>query len=81
MTATSATEGAEASSNSSTLSQTAIGRVNEVVKELSKVGVTARENSDSIEKVGSAVAAISEFVTTIRITASQTNLLVLKRRY
>ena len=77
MTATSATEGAEASSNSSSLSQTAIGRVNEVVKELSEVGVTARQNSDSIEKVGSAVAAISEFVTTIRNIANQTNLLAL----
>ena len=77
MTATSATEGAEASSNSSLLSQTAIGRVNEVVKELSEVGVTARQNSDSIEKVGSAVTAISEFVTTIRNIANQTNLLAL----
>lgn len=77
MTATSATDGAEASSNSSRLSQTAIGSVNEMVGELTDVGIAARKNSDSIEKVGSAVAAIAEFVTTIRNIASQTNLLAL----
>ena len=77
MTANSATEGAEASSNSASLSHTAIGKVNEVVVELEKIGIAARENNASIEKVGSSVSAISEFVTTIRNIANQTNMLAL----
>ncbi len=77
MTANSAADGAEASSNSASLSQTAIGKVGEVVVELEKIGIAARENNASIEKVGSSVSAISEFVTTIRNIANQTNMLAL----
>ena len=77
MTATSATEGAEASSITSKLSNEVADRVGEFVGELQAVGSAAAENSEGMTSVGASVASIAEFVTTIRNIASQTNLLAL----
>ncbi len=77
MTATSATEGAEASSVTSRLSNEVAERVGEFVGELKNVGAAASENSEGMTAVGASVASIAEFVTTIRNIASQTNLLAL----
>lgn len=77
MTATSATEGAEASSMTATISQNAVSGVQEFIGKLASIEKASLENSQSITEVGSSVAAISEFVNTIRNIASQTNLLAL----
>ena len=77
MTATSATEGAEASSSTATISQNAVSGVQHFIGKLASVEKASQENSQSISEVGSSVAAISEFVNTIRNIASQTNLLAL----
>jgi methyl-accepting chemotaxis protein len=76
-TAASATQGAEASSATSNLSSEVSGMMNGFVSELQGVGDASRENSRGIAEVGDSVAAIGEFVTTIRNIASQTNLLAL----
>ena len=77
MTAHSATDGAEASSSTASLSSDVSDKVNHFVGELIQVGRTATENSEGISAVGASVAAIAEFVTTIRNIANQTNLLAL----
>lgn len=77
MTAHSATDGAEASSTTAALSSDVSDRVNDFVKDLQAVGLAAAQNSEGIAAVGSSVAAIAEFVTTIRSIANQTNLLAL----
>ncbi|GHS85665.1 methyl-accepting chemotaxis protein [Synergistales bacterium] len=77
MTATSATTGAEASSATSKLSVDVSEMVNDFVKDLHSVGTATRDNSEGMSKVGAAVDSITEFVTTIRNIASQTNLLAL----
>jgi methyl-accepting chemotaxis protein len=77
MTAASATEGAEASGATSRLSAEVSEMVNEFVAELQTVGNASLENSEGMKDVGSSVAAIGEFVTSIRNIASQTNLLAL----
>jgi methyl-accepting chemotaxis protein len=51
--------------------------VNEFVRELRGVGEASLENSKGMSDVGSSVAAIGEFATSIRNIASQTNLLAL----
>ena len=77
MTAHSATDGAEASSTTAVLSSDVADKVNAFVEELQEVGLAAAQNSEGIAAVGSSVAAIAEFVTTIRSIANQTNLLAL----
>ncbi|MDR3076139.1 MAG: methyl-accepting chemotaxis protein [Synergistaceae bacterium] len=77
MTATSATQGAEASSTTSKLSAQVSEMVNGFVSELQNVGNASMENSKGMTEVGDSVAAIGEFVTSIRTIASQTNLLAL----
>jgi methyl-accepting chemotaxis protein len=77
MTANSATLGAEASGATAKLSLDTSNMVNEFVNALQGVGDTSLENSKGMSEVGSAVAAIGEFVTSIRNIASQTNLLAL----
>ena len=77
MTATSATQGAEASNTTSKLSAQVSEMVNGFVSELQNVGNASAENSKGMTEVGSSVAAIGEFVTSIRTIASQTNLLAL----
>jgi len=77
MTATSATQGAEASSTTSRLSSEVADMVNGFVNELQSVGDVSAENSRGMAEVGASVAAIGEFVTSIRSIASQTNLLAL----
>jgi methyl-accepting chemotaxis protein len=77
MTATSATQGAEASSTTSQLSAQVSEMVNGFVGELQSVGGASLENSRGMTEVGASVAAIGEFVTSIRNIASQTNLLAL----
>jgi methyl-accepting chemotaxis protein len=77
MTASSATDGAEASSTTSKLSAEVSDMVNGFVKELQGVGDASLENSKGMTEVGASVAAIGEFVTSIRNIASQTNLLAL----
>ncbi|MDR1915429.1 MAG: methyl-accepting chemotaxis protein [Synergistaceae bacterium] len=76
-TAASATEGAESSGTTSRLSAQVSEMVNEFVKELKGVGETSLENSKGMSDVGSSVAAIGEFATSIRNIATQTNLLAL----
>jgi methyl-accepting chemotaxis protein len=77
MTATSATQGAEASSTTSKLSAEVSEMVNGFVSELQGVGDSSLENSKGMADVGSSVASIGTFVTSIRNIASQTNLLAL----
>ena len=77
MTATSATEGAEASNATSQLSASISTIVSEFVVELQNVGEASTQNSEEMTEVGASVAAITEFVTSIRNIASQTNLLAL----
>jgi methyl-accepting chemotaxis protein len=77
MTAASATRGAEASSVTSRLSEEVSGMVSGFVSELQNVGDASMENSKGMTEVGASVAAIGEFVTSIRNIASQTNLLAL----
>ncbi|MDR2179215.1 MAG: methyl-accepting chemotaxis protein [Synergistaceae bacterium] len=77
MTANSATQGAEASNTTSRLSAEVYEMVNRFVSELQGVGDSSLENSKSMTDVGSSVAAIGTFVTSIRNIASQTNLLAL----
>ena len=77
MTATSATEGAEASSTTSQLSSGVSEMVNGFVSELQAVGSASLESSQGMAAVGSSVEAIGEFVATIAKIASQTNLLAL----
>jgi methyl-accepting chemotaxis protein len=76
-TAASATEGAESSGTTSRLSAEVSEMVNEFVRELKGVGKTSLENSKGMSDVGSSVAAIGEFATSIRNIATQTNLLAL----
>ena len=77
MTATSATQGAEASSSTSHLSAEVAEMVSGFVSELQNVGDASSENSKGMAEVGESVAAIGEFVTSISRIASQTNLLAL----
>jgi methyl-accepting chemotaxis protein len=77
MTAASATRGAEASGVTSRLSAEVSDMVNGFVSELQSVGDASVENSKGMTEVGNSVAAIGEFVTSIRSIASQTNLLAL----
>ena len=77
MTAASATEGAEASNATSQLSAEVAEMVGGFVAELKKVGEASMKNSEGMTEVGASVAAIAEFVTSIRNIASQTNLLAL----
>jgi methyl-accepting chemotaxis protein len=77
MTATSATQGAEASSTTSRLSAEVSEMVNGFVTKLQGVGDSSLENSKDMADVGSSVASIGTFVTSIRNIASQTNLLAL----
>jgi methyl-accepting chemotaxis protein len=77
MTATSATQGAEASSTTSRLSAEVSEMVDGFVSELQGVGDSSLENSKGMADVGSAVASIGTFVSSIRNIASQTNLLAL----
>jgi methyl-accepting chemotaxis protein len=77
MTANSATRGAEASGATAKLSLAIADMVSEFVNELQGVGDASLENSKGMSEVESAVAAIGEFVTSIRNIASQTNLLAL----
>jgi methyl-accepting chemotaxis protein len=77
MTAVSATEGAEASNTTSQLSASVSEMVNGFVVELQSVGESSIKNSEGMTEVGTSVAAIAEFVTSIRNIASQTNLLAL----
>ena len=77
MTATSASDGAEASSATSKLSSDVSDMVNVFVSELQGVGDTSAENIKGMAEVGASVAAIGEFVTSIKNIASQTNLLAL----
>jgi methyl-accepting chemotaxis protein len=77
MTATSATQGAEASSATSKLSAEVSEMVSGFVSELQNVGDASMGNSKGMTEVGDSVAAIGEFVTSIRNIASQTNLLAL----
>ncbi|MDR2136690.1 MAG: methyl-accepting chemotaxis protein [Synergistaceae bacterium] len=77
MTANSATRGAEASGATAKLSLDVSEMVSGFVNELQGVGDASLENSKGMSDVGSAVAAIGEFVTSIRNIASQTNLLAL----
>ena len=77
MTATSATEGADASNATSKLSADVSDMVNTFVSELQGVGDASAENRKGMTEVGASVAAIGEFVTSIRNIASQTNLLAL----
>jgi methyl-accepting chemotaxis protein len=77
MTATSATQGAEASSTTSRLSAEVSEMVDGFVAELQNVGDSSEGNSRGMTEVGESVAAIGEFVTSIRNIASQTNLLAL----
>ena len=77
MTAASATDGAEASFATSQLSKNVSGMVNEFVNELQGIGEKIIKNSEGMASVGTSVASISGFVTTIGNIASQTNLLAL----
>ena len=77
MTATSATQGAEASSTTSRLSAEVADMVNGFVNELQSVGNASAENSKGMAEVGESVEAIGEFVAAIGRIASQTNLLAL----
>jgi methyl-accepting chemotaxis protein len=77
MTATSATNGAEASFTTSKLSSGVSDMVNEFVNELQEIGGEIVKNSEGMAAVGTSVASISGFVTTIANIASQTNLLAL----
>jgi methyl-accepting chemotaxis protein len=77
MTASSATDGAEASNTTSKLSAEVSDMVNGFVSELQGVGDASLQNSKGMTEVGASVAAIGEFVTSIRNIASQTNLLAL----
>jgi methyl-accepting chemotaxis protein len=77
MTAVSATEGAEASVNTSKLSNSVAGMVNEFVNELKDIGAEIVQNNEEMASVGTSVESISAFVTTIANIASQTNLLAL----
>jgi methyl-accepting chemotaxis protein len=77
MTAASAVEGAEASGATSKLSSSVSDMMNAFVSELQSVGEASSENRKGMTEVGASVAAIGEFVTSIRNIASQTNLLAL----
>ena len=77
LTATSASDGAEASSATSKLSAGVSDMVDAFVSELQGVGDASAENRKGMAEVGASVAAIGEFVTSIRNIASQTNLLAL----
>jgi methyl-accepting chemotaxis protein len=77
MTADSATRGAEASGATAKLSLDISEMVSEFVNALQGVGDASLENSKGMFEVGSSVAAIGEFVMSIRNIASQTNLLAL----
>jgi methyl-accepting chemotaxis protein len=77
MTADSATKGAEASFNTSKLSNSVAGMVNEFVNELQGIGGEIVKNNEEMSSVGTSVESISAFVTTIADIASQTNLLAL----
>jgi methyl-accepting chemotaxis protein len=77
MTATNAISGAEASSSTSKLSASVSDMMNTFVSELQSVGNASAENRKGMTEVGASVAAIGEFVTSIRNIASQTNLLAL----
>ncbi|MDR3354455.1 MAG: methyl-accepting chemotaxis protein [Synergistaceae bacterium] len=77
MTAASATNGAEASFNTSKLSSGVAGMVNEFVNELQNIGGEIVRNNEEMTLVGTSVESISAFITTIANIASQTNLLAL----
>ena len=72
-----AAEGSAAGEKAGKTATAAVGKVNEVVRELGVVGEKSRESAEAITELASAVKDIAGFVSVIASIADQTNLLAL----
>ena len=76
-TAESVIDSAKAASQTATLNQQAVENVKNIVSNILRAGERSKAGTESIDKVNTSVAHMTEFITTITGIANQTNLLAL----